>query len=182
MRTLNRIQWNAVPVLLISLVVNIADIDWLLPGGSAAAADVSLAVDVSHPAHPISPRLYGIFFEDINFGGDGGLNAELVKNGSFEFPQSLMGWSQFAQEGAKGEIQVAEADPAFAANPHFLQNSCRRTGRWLRRRQRRFSRHRRPCRREIRGDRPCPHARDCQFHGPRLQLFRPRGRRWPPRI
>ncbi len=28
----------------------------------------------------IAPTMYGIFFEDINFGADGGLYAELVKN------------------------------------------------------------------------------------------------------
>ena len=28
----------------------------------------------------ISDRLYGIFLEDINYGGDGGLYAELVPN------------------------------------------------------------------------------------------------------
>lgn len=39
--------------------------------------------------------MYGIFFEDINYGADGGLNAELIKNRSFEFPQSLMGWNTF---------------------------------------------------------------------------------------
>ena len=33
----------------------------------------------------ISPLLYGIFFEDINYGGDGGLYGELVANRSFEY-------------------------------------------------------------------------------------------------
>ena len=85
----------------------LATIVWSLGSDYARAADVSLAVDVAHPSHPISPRLYGIFFEDINFGGDGGLNAELVKNGSFEFPQSLMGWSRWELDNAKGEVQFA---------------------------------------------------------------------------
>lgn len=30
----------------------------------------------------ISPMLYGLFFEDINFAGDGGLYGELIKNRS----------------------------------------------------------------------------------------------------
>lgn len=33
----------------------------------------------------ISPLLYGVFFEDINYGGDGGLYAELIANRSFEY-------------------------------------------------------------------------------------------------
>ncbi len=34
---------------------------------------------------PASPLLYGLFFEDINHSLDGGLNANLVQNGSFDF-------------------------------------------------------------------------------------------------
>ena len=36
-------------------------------------------------------HMYGLFFEDINYGADGGLYAELVKNRSFEFPQRFYG-------------------------------------------------------------------------------------------
>ena len=32
-----------------------------------------------------SPLLYGLFFEDINHGLDGGLNANLIQNGFFDF-------------------------------------------------------------------------------------------------
>ncbi|MCC6723950.1 MAG: carbohydrate binding domain-containing protein [Saprospiraceae bacterium] len=42
----------------------------------------------------VQPTMYGIFFEDINFGADGGLYAELVKNRSFEFDAPMMGWEQ----------------------------------------------------------------------------------------
>jgi hypothetical protein len=30
--------------------------------------------------HPINPTQYGVFFEEINHGGEGGLYAELIKN------------------------------------------------------------------------------------------------------
>lgn len=43
-----------------------------------------VTVDVAHPGATVSPRLYGIFFEEINHAGDGGLYAELVQNRSFE--------------------------------------------------------------------------------------------------
>lgn len=85
------------------------------------AADVTLRVDAGRPTHIISPRLCGIFFEDINFGGDGGLSAELVKNGSFEFPQALMGWSRADSGAGTGDLRVADQDPSFAANPHYLR-------------------------------------------------------------
>ena len=50
----------------------------------------------------VNPDMYGIFFEDINFGADGGLYAEMVKNRSFEFPQSLMGWKSFGNVKLEG--------------------------------------------------------------------------------
>ena len=41
----------------------------------------------------ISDELIGIFFEDINNCADGGLYAELIQNGSFEFsPAERDGW------------------------------------------------------------------------------------------
>ena len=41
----------------------------------------------------ISDELIGIFFEDISSAADGGLYAELVQNGSFEYnPTEKDGW------------------------------------------------------------------------------------------
>jgi len=66
------------------------------------------------PGAPIQPTMYGIFFEDINFGADGGLYAEMVENRSFEFPQRLMGWNTF------GNVTVSDVKPAFDRNPHYV--------------------------------------------------------------
>ena len=63
---------------------------------------------------PIQPTMYGIFFEDINFGADGGLYAEMVENRSFEFPQRLMGWNTF------GHVTLNDVSPAFSRNPHYV--------------------------------------------------------------
>ena len=35
----------------------------------------------------IQPTMYGLFFEDINYGADGGLYAELIQNRDFEYPR-----------------------------------------------------------------------------------------------
>ena len=48
-------------------------------------AQVNIAVDVAQRGIEISPTLYGIFYEDINFASDGGLYAELIRNRSFEY-------------------------------------------------------------------------------------------------
>lgn len=44
-----------------------------------------ITVNTKTKINDISPLLYGVFFEDINYGGDGGLYAELVANRSFEY-------------------------------------------------------------------------------------------------
>lgn len=49
-------------------------------------------IDVQKTGAPIQSTMYGIFFEDINFGADGGLYAELIKNRSFEFENPFGGW------------------------------------------------------------------------------------------
>ena len=66
------------------------------------------------PGATIQPTMYGIFFEDINFGADGGLYAEMVENRSFEFPDRLMGWNTF------GDVTVGDVKPAFDRNPHYV--------------------------------------------------------------
>ncbi|SIS09057.1 alpha-L-arabinofuranosidase C-terminal domain-containing protein [Microbacterium sp. RURRCA19A] len=45
---------------------------------------VDVTVTTSPTAPAVSPTLFGLFLEDINFGVDGGLNANLVSNHSFE--------------------------------------------------------------------------------------------------
>ena len=48
------------------------------------AAGVTVTVRADQ-GKAISPDLFGIFFEDINYAADGGLYAELVQNRSFEY-------------------------------------------------------------------------------------------------
>ncbi len=50
----------------------------------AAAAAQQATVDVSKKGNPIDDSLYGVFFEEINHAGDGGIYAELVRNRNFE--------------------------------------------------------------------------------------------------
>ena len=43
-----------------------------------AFAQHQFTVQANKPGAEIQPTMYGIFFEDINFGADGGLYAEMV--------------------------------------------------------------------------------------------------------
>src|SRR5438067_1629971 len=66
----------------------------------------TITVQVDRPGAAISPTLFGLFFEDINFAADGGLYPERVKNRSFEFPDPMMGWKRVARGDAKGTLQI----------------------------------------------------------------------------
>ena len=57
----------------------------LLACGISIWAQVNVKVNVAQKGIEISPTLYGIFYEDINYASDGGLYAELIRNRSFEF-------------------------------------------------------------------------------------------------
>ena len=77
---------------------------------------VTLDLNTKIKIADINPDMYGIFFEDINLAADGGLYAEMIKNRSFDFPQSpLMGWLTY------GEVTVQNQSPAFERNPTYLR-------------------------------------------------------------
>lgn len=70
---------------------------------------------------PVSPNMWGIFFEDINLSADGGIYAELVKNRSFEFSTPLMGWSIPKDAVANGQILVINRQEDHPSNPRFAR-------------------------------------------------------------
>ena len=94
---------------------------WRLARPPQPASLVTIGVAVDQPGAAISPTLYGLFFEDINFGADGGLYPEKVKNRSFEFPDPMMGWKRAAVEGARGIVANTTDAPPSPPNPHYLR-------------------------------------------------------------
>lgn len=102
------------------LLGTLALASWMQWRVGHAQTPVTINVQVDKPRAAVSPNQYGIFFEDINFGADGGIYAELIKNRSFEFPDELMGWSKLS---AAGSVQVREHDNQPTNNRHYLQLS-----------------------------------------------------------
>ncbi|HWP44892.1 MAG TPA: alpha-L-arabinofuranosidase C-terminal domain-containing protein [Blastocatellia bacterium] len=116
---LSRIQTtiSAGAVALVCAVVLIAG-----QARSGAAQASAITVQLDKPGAPIPETLFGIFFEDINFGADGGLYPERVKNRSFEFPEPLMGWKQADRGDAKGSLYVIDRGSVKnTANSHYLR-------------------------------------------------------------
>lgn len=87
----------------------------------AFAQPAQLTVSADQPGAKINPAMWGIFFEDINLGADGGLYAELVKNRGFEFPEAMMGWSKLSPSKARGTLTIRDENPFNAKNPHYLR-------------------------------------------------------------
>ena len=108
--------------LLLALVV-------LLPVTASAS---TLTADANAPKVEMSDTLYGLFFEDINYGADGGLYAELLQNRSFEYedilnPQSyqhLNGWQFNLSYSAKGKAKVMQENPLHENNPNYVRVTC----------------------------------------------------------
>nr|ABV08816.1 alpha-L-arabinofuranosidase [Fragaria x ananassa] len=78
----------------------------VLPCFAVEAQTAQLIVDASQASgRPISPTLFGLFFEEINHAGAGGLWAELVNNRGFEAggpntPSNIDPWSIIGSESS----------------------------------------------------------------------------------
>lgn len=80
-----------------------------------------LTVKANEIKATVQPTMWGIFFEDINMGADGGIYAELVKNRSFEFSKPLMGWKILGKPETEGDFVVQNRQPLNSSNPRFLR-------------------------------------------------------------
>lgn len=86
-----------------------------------AQQPITYTIHTASVKTPIQPSLWGIFFEDINRGADGGLNADLIKNGSFEFNTPLMGWKPAGRRHPDGTVLIVNRQQEQPNNPKYLQ-------------------------------------------------------------
>ena len=111
---------TSLPLFLLALLL-------LGPMSQGQQSPAIITVDAAHPGAAISPQMFGIFFEDINFAADGGLYPELVKNRSFEFNDPLTGWHEIMVVNAngmappKGELDIRTLEPLNVTNPHYIR-------------------------------------------------------------
>ena len=104
---------------------------------ASLAVGATAAKPVKAPAggKKISNELIGIFFEDISSSADGGLCAELIQNGSFEFsPSERDGWGpgtawRTVRPGhSLGYIEPRQQDPIHPNNPNYMRLNIERVG------------------------------------------------------
>ncbi|MEA5429081.1 alpha-L-arabinofuranosidase C-terminal domain-containing protein [Arcicella lustrica] len=89
-----------------------------LPVSTKAQTPV-INIKATQPVAEIQPTMWGVFFEDINMGADGGIYAELVKNRSFEFSKPWMGWKIERKKAEEGDI-IIQNRQGNTVNPRFI--------------------------------------------------------------
>ena len=87
----------------------------------AAGNEVSAQLQIkAQKSHRISDKLIGIFFEDISRAADGGLSAELLQNGDFEYNGERKGWNAItAWQGLTSTSVVSSENGVSQNNPHY---------------------------------------------------------------
>ncbi|HEX3719840.1 MAG TPA: alpha-L-arabinofuranosidase C-terminal domain-containing protein [Verrucomicrobiae bacterium] len=81
-----------------------------------------ITISADQPGVTISSNLFGIFFEEINSAGDGGIYAELVRNRSFEdSTNSIPFWTLVTNGSATGQMSLDTSLPLSPTNLHSLK-------------------------------------------------------------
>jgi alpha-L-arabinofuranosidase len=77
-----------------------------------AEAPAKIILQMDKPDVPVSPKLYGLMTEEINFSYDGGLYAELIRNRIFkDNPKSPDHWSLVQDGDSRGTISFDYKQP-----------------------------------------------------------------------
>lgn len=91
----------------------------------------TLSIDLNDKKE-ISPELFGIFFEDINYSADGGLYAELVQNRDFEYNRNDRGeWNPMTAWKVEGEgvdVKINTENPIHKNNSHYATLTTTKVG------------------------------------------------------
>ena len=93
----------------------------LVVSAVAWGQQAKLQVKVDQSGVRVSPTLYGIFFEEINRAGEGGLYGEMVLNRSFEDMSVPAGWTMIASGESKSALTLDRSRPLNANNPTSLK-------------------------------------------------------------
>jgi len=93
----------------------------------AQAPAATLSIQLDKPAHAVSPTLYGLMTEEINYSYDGGLYAEMVRNRTFQDHGfgGVAHWNIEHLGNSVATIAIDQADGPSAALQHSLAISVK---------------------------------------------------------
>ncbi|MGD0157325.1 MAG: alpha-L-arabinofuranosidase C-terminal domain-containing protein [Terracidiphilus sp.] len=104
------------PVRLFAILVSA-----LLPTALLAQAP-SLTIQVDHPTAKVSPTLYGIMTEEINYSYDGGLYGELIRDRTpARVWDATRVWPMVARGDSIANVSIDESDGPSEAQPRSLR-------------------------------------------------------------
>jgi alpha-N-arabinofuranosidase len=84
---------------------------------------------MNQPETPVSPRLYGLMTEEINFSYDGGLYGELIRDRNFKDSAKVPAfWSPLQGPDGKCSITLDKKDPVNSALPVSLRLDIEKEG------------------------------------------------------
>ncbi|WP_348264258.1 alpha-L-arabinofuranosidase C-terminal domain-containing protein [Telmatobacter sp. DSM 110680] len=89
---------------------------------SGQNAPATLTIHPDQPTSTVSPTLYGLMTEEINYSYDGGLYAEMVRNRTFRGDWSgILYWYLVEDGNARAKIEVDESTGPSSALPKSLK-------------------------------------------------------------
>ena len=98
---------------------------WLTSTCEAQMPTAELGIQLDRPMHAVSPTLYGLMTEEINYSYDGGLYAEMVRNRTFQDHGfgGVAHWNIVHMGNSVAEMAVDDTEGPSEALPHSLQIS-----------------------------------------------------------
>lgn len=97
-----------------------------MQGEMNPTVDHTIVLNKENIGASISPMLYGLFFEDINFAGDGGIYGEYIKNRGFNYfdiegiaDKRFAGWSLSSGRGQL-KAEIGTVSPLNTVTSNYL--------------------------------------------------------------
>jgi alpha-L-arabinofuranosidase len=89
----------------------------------------ALTVEVNRPKAAVSPMLYGLMTEEINYSYDGGLYAELIRNRTFRADWTgILNWFLVEKGSAAAKVTVDKEQGPSAALPYSAKLEVTKAG------------------------------------------------------
>ena len=92
-------------------------------GGGAVRGQTAATMNIAagQPGAVVSSNLFGIFFEEINYAGEGGIYAEMVRNPAFYTSTNANFWTLVTAGSAGGTMSVDATQPLNTNIPNSLK-------------------------------------------------------------
>ena len=94
---------------------------WFVASVAGAQTAATVTIQAGQPGAVVSSNLFGIFFEEINFAGEGGIYAEMVRNRAFYSATNATYWTLVTQGTGVGTMAVDASQPLNASLPNSLK-------------------------------------------------------------